>query len=118
MNREGLSKLKFVNLFIAFAIAWLSLSSIIDFHIHKIYKKDIFGKIEFIKTDSKKSIAFVVNTSHEPDLKADINCSFGDALQVKYQIIEKEYQLTPLSNYHQYIGSNGYLRGPPVFMAS
>jgi len=116
MNKERLSRQKFTNIFIAFAIAWLSLSSIIDFHIHKIYEKDIFGKIEFIKTDSKKSIVFKTETSQNTDLNTFF-CESSENTSLNQVSSYYTYAVVSVWNQQQCINSAISQRGPPSIIA-
>ena len=112
MNRDTHSKQQFVNMFIAFAIAWLSMSSIIDFHIHKIYEKDIFGKIEFIKTDSKKSAVFKTDATQEVDLNSDF-CEFSYQRSLNQQVNHQAYNIVSVFHQLPFFIADISLRGPP-----
>ena len=71
MKRGIRCRNKSVNLLIAFAIVWVSLATIISFHIQKKYQEDIIKKIVFVKTEQKslkQDAAFIY--------KLDLNSGF------------------------------------------
>ena len=112
MNREKLLRQQFENMFIAFAIAWLSMSSIVDFHIHKIYEKDIFGNIEFIKTDSKKTTVFKTDITQKVDHDSDL-CEFSYHRSLNQQVNHHAYSIVSVFRQQQFFKTAIFLRGPP-----
>lgn len=102
-----------IYLIIAFSIAWISVASILNFHMNKIYGQDILGQLEYLKTDQKNTINKDGGQSYKIDFNnGDLICLeeenelnvFSHSLILSIQIIKNNSQdcyLTPV------------LRGPP-----
>ena len=113
MKKGRNSRIKFMQLFIAFAIAWLSLSSILNFHMSKIYGKNILSSIEFIKKDDKSSFKVDSSLSLKLDIDSFVSVINNDENSTKstnyliIQRIEKNNKIV-----HHYTDAIS-LRGPP-----
>lgn len=66
MNR--MNHFKGIYLVIAFAIFWLSFASIIQFHISKIYGKDLTSTVEFVKSVDHHSLKKISKIFHQSNL--------------------------------------------------
>jgi len=112
MKRGIQSKHRIVNLFIAFAIAWLSLSSILNFHISKIYGKELMGKLEFLKTPSKTSVKKYISFAVDNQLSGILyagNWNFN-ICRYHYSIVQFVEHILIIKQV--FVLSNS-LRGPP-----
>ena len=103
-----------IYLIIAFSIAWVSVASILNFHMNKIYGEDILGQIEYLKTDQNNTIKKDGGLSYKIDYNNNgvaICCEKENDLNIfnKYVVlstqinkgISQDCYLTPV------------LRGPP-----
>lgn len=113
MKRGRNSRLKFMQLFIAFAIAWLSLSSILNFHMSKIYGKNILTSIEFIKKDNKSSLkkdsSIILKLSLDTFI-AVLNNDENSTKNTNYLIIQRIEKNNKIVHHYSDAIS---LRGPP-----
>jgi hypothetical protein len=114
------TKNKLILLLIAFAVGWFSLYSIINFHQHRIFGKEL--KYNVYPSLCKKEESFIPAFLKQKDTKTDNNTQFEIqklyAEQSHLTIIYKDYtsqtlflsELTPC----QFLrNSQKNLRGPP-----
>ncbi|OYT17920.1 MAG: hypothetical protein B7C24_00140 [Bacteroidetes bacterium 4572_77] len=109
---RGLSQNKILHLIIAFAISWLSVSSIIGFHITRIYHKDFNDKIEYLKTDQKKSFKEKLILIKEKQLKLTLCLCNGD-FQKRYKQNLSDYVCYAKTTHVASVTLNTSKRGPP-----
>jgi hypothetical protein len=113
MNRGSQKTRKFVNLFIAFAIIWISLSSIISFHVNKIYGKNLQGKLEFVKTSSKRSFKKDATYSLKVDLNTNFLASFSKDIEICYCSVVKIDVPRNYQAYHAHYSPDYFNKGSP-----
>ncbi len=113
MKRRIKCRNRSVNLLIAFAIGWVSLATIINFHIHP--EESAIEKIIFVKTEQKslkQNAAFVYKLDLNAGLLRLLN---SDDISIKTSF---SFMLFQSSSSHSF---KGYLRipdlrGPPSIL--
>ena len=106
-------KHKGVYLLVAFSIAWISLFSILNFHMHKICGEYLIGQSEFVKSGQKTSIKDDANFSYKIDLNS------GDFVILEFDqlpelfVVADHYHIQLVKRDTQSCLLTPILRGPP-----
>jgi len=106
-------KHKGLYLVVAFAIAWISFFSILNFHMHKIYGEYLLSQTEFVKSDQKNSIKEDANFSYKIDMNSGdfIIPDFNQDVELIFVVVDYHIQLVKYDSQSCY--QTPILRGPP-----
>jgi hypothetical protein len=111
---RGKKTFKGIYLMIAFAIFWVSFSSIIQFHLTQIYGNDLTSSVEFVKTSDSKTL------KKDPKLFLKMDQNFDDFTAVnlnyfKVYLSQSKFYISKLYSQSQKVCIDlTLLRGPPT----